>query len=68
VSEANYDLSNIVFSDDHNPEQEIVATCAACGLFTRKAAEGLDRGHQGDQVGGDCGEVAEPLVGTGLLD
>ena len=59
---------NIALSEEHNPGQEIVATCATCWLSTREAAERLDRGHQGDQVGADRSEVAAPLVGTGLLD
>lgn len=32
---------NIALSEEHNKEQEIVATCAACWLATREAAERL---------------------------
>ncbi|MCW8962769.1 MAG: CoB--CoM heterodisulfide reductase iron-sulfur subunit B family protein [Gammaproteobacteria bacterium] len=30
---------NIALSEEHNPDQDIVATCAACWLSTREAAE-----------------------------
>ena len=33
---------NIALSEEHNPGQEIVATCAACWLSTREAAERLE--------------------------
>ncbi len=32
---------NIALSEEHNPDQEIVATCAACWLSTKEAAERL---------------------------
>jgi heterodisulfide reductase subunit B len=32
---------NIALSEEHNPDQEIVATCAACWLATKEAAERL---------------------------
>jgi heterodisulfide reductase subunit B len=32
---------NIALSEEHNPGQDIVATCAACWLSTREAAERL---------------------------
>ena len=34
---------NIALSEEHNPGQEIVATCAACWLSTREAAERLGK-------------------------
>ncbi len=33
---------NIALSEEHNPDQEIVATCAACWLSTKEAAERLN--------------------------
>ncbi len=33
---------NIALSEQHNPEQDIVATCAACWLATREAKERLE--------------------------
>ncbi len=33
---------NIALSEEHNPGQDIVATCAACWLSTREAAERLE--------------------------
>ncbi len=33
---------NIALSEEHNPGQEIVATCAACWLATRETAERLE--------------------------
>lgn len=33
---------NIALSEEHNPGQDIVATCAACWLATREAAERLE--------------------------
>ncbi len=32
---------NIALSEEHNPDQDIVATCAACWLSTKEAAERL---------------------------
>ena len=32
---------NIALSEEHNPDQDLVATCAACWLSTREAAERL---------------------------
>jgi len=37
---------NIALSEQHNPGQEIVATCAACWLSTREAKERLDHSAQ----------------------
>ena len=34
---------NIALSEEHNPGQEIVATCAACWLSTREAQERLEQ-------------------------
>ncbi len=34
---------NIALSEQHHPEQDIVATCAACWLATRETAERLDK-------------------------
>ncbi|KOR30599.1 heterodisulfide reductase [Achromatium sp. WMS2] len=41
---------NIALSEKHNPNQEILATCAACWLSTREAAERLqhDAGIRGE--------------------
>ena len=36
---------NIALSEQHNPGQEIVATCAACWLSTREAAGAPARGQ-----------------------
>jgi heterodisulfide reductase subunit B len=33
---------NIALSEEHNPDQEIVATCAGCWLSTKEAAERLN--------------------------
>lgn len=38
---------NIALSEEHNPGQEIVATCAACWLSTREAK---DRLHEDEQM------------------
>jgi heterodisulfide reductase subunit B2 len=38
---------NIALSEEHNPDQEIVATCAACWLATKEAAERL---HDDDDL------------------
>ncbi len=37
---------NIALSEEHNPGQEIVATCAACWLATREASERLGEGDE----------------------
>jgi heterodisulfide reductase subunit B2 len=42
---------NIALSEQHNPGQEIVATCAACWLSTREAAERL---HEDQSLLAEC--------------
>ncbi len=37
---------NIALSEEHNPGQDIVATCAACWLSTREASERFDQDKQ----------------------
>lgn len=37
---------NIALSEQHNPGQDIVATCAACWLSTREASERFDKDKQ----------------------
>jgi len=37
---------NIALSEQHNPDQEIVATCAACWLATREAKERLGENEE----------------------
>ena len=37
---------NLALSEQHNPGQEVVATCAACWLATREAKERLDHSAQ----------------------
>ncbi len=37
---------NIALSEKHNPDQDIVATCAACWLATREAQERLEHDEQ----------------------
>lgn len=37
---------NIALSQQHNPNQDIVATCAACWLGTRESAERLSKSEQ----------------------
>ncbi len=37
---------NIALSEQHNPDQEIVATCAACWLATREAQERLEENEE----------------------
>lgn len=51
---------NIALSEKHNPGQDIVATCAACWLSTREAAERL----QHDQA--RCAEANIALAEAGL--
>jgi heterodisulfide reductase subunit B len=45
---------NIALSEKHNPGQEIVATCAACWLSTREAAERL---HENRELNAECAEA-----------
>lgn len=42
---------NIALSEKHNPGQDIVATCAACWLSTREAAERL---HEDKELNAEC--------------
>ena len=51
---------NIALSEEHNPGQEIVATCAACWLSTRETQERLEA----DQ--GLLAEANEALAEAGL--
>ncbi len=51
---------NIALSEEHNPGQEIVATCAACWLATRETKERLEQ----DQ--GLLAETNEALAEAGL--
>ena len=51
---------NIALSEEHNPGQEIVATCAACWLATRESAERLEE----DQ--GLMAEANQALAEAGL--
>lgn len=37
---------NLALSEQHNPGQDVVATCAACWLSTREAAERLEQDNQ----------------------
>ena len=52
---------NIALSEQHNPGQEIVATCAACWLSTREAKERLD--HSASLLA----EANEALKEAGLV-
>jgi heterodisulfide reductase subunit B len=51
---------NIALSEQHNPGQEIVATCAACWLSTREAAERL---HEDQSM---LAEANQALAEAGL--
>jgi heterodisulfide reductase subunit B len=51
---------NIALSEEHNPGQDIVATCAACWLSTREAAERL---HEDE---GLLAEANQALAEAGL--
>lgn len=51
---------NIALSEEHNPGQEIVATCAACWLATRETSERL---HEDDSL---MAEANEALAEAGL--